>query len=413
ILVWQSRWLLQPTTYNQFSTTIQKDAPIKLGVLYQLDDASGENDKPVIDTINLTVDAINQSGGLLGKQIEVVIANSGATESAHANAANRLLNEPNISAVIGCPTSACRKVVKPLFERKDHLLFYPSAHEGIEQSKNIIYSGTTPNQLIVPSVLWSIDNIGPQLFLVGSQQIYSHVVNALINDLARSTGAVVVGEYYLEDDIGNIDEIISTIRVQRPALVISTATTDEHRLLMRKIRSAGFESNKLPALSFNKSRWSLSAEDLELFAGDYIGASYFPGATDEINRAFISSYQEQFGTNRIIEDSIVSAHASVSLWALAVETSNSADPKVLRQHLPGLTFAGLDGPIAIDRYNNHVWKASSIAKIQPKGTYDVVWNSGAPVSPSPYPRSRNRETWEWLINRLYESWDNRWTGSTT
>ena len=43
--------------------------------------------------------------------------------------------------VFGCWTSASRKSVKPIFEERKHLLIYPMAYEGLEQSPNIIYTG--------------------------------------------------------------------------------------------------------------------------------------------------------------------------------------------------------------------------------------------------------------------------------
>ena len=41
-------------------------------------------------------------------------------------------------------------------EKHNHLLFYPNAYEGLEQSPNIIYTGAAPNQHIIPAVKWSL-----------------------------------------------------------------------------------------------------------------------------------------------------------------------------------------------------------------------------------------------------------------
>ena len=51
---------------------------------------------------------------------------------------------------------ACRKTVKPVFEKYHHLLFYPVQYEGLEQSPDIIYTGAAPNQQIIPAVKWGL-----------------------------------------------------------------------------------------------------------------------------------------------------------------------------------------------------------------------------------------------------------------
>jgi Periplasmic binding protein domain len=52
-----------------------------------------------------------------------------------------------------------RKAVKPVVERRDHLLFYPVQYEGLEQSPNIVSTGAAPNQQIIPGVKWCFDHL--------------------------------------------------------------------------------------------------------------------------------------------------------------------------------------------------------------------------------------------------------------
>ena len=48
--------------------------------------------------------------------------------------------------------------------RMAHLLIYPMAYEGLEQSPNIIYTGAAPNQQVVPALSWCYYEIeGPEV----------------------------------------------------------------------------------------------------------------------------------------------------------------------------------------------------------------------------------------------------------
>ncbi len=61
----------------------------------------------------------------------------------------KLLVNDNVAAVLGCWTSASRKAVLPVFEKENGLLYYPTFYEGLEQSKNVIYTGQEATQQIL------------------------------------------------------------------------------------------------------------------------------------------------------------------------------------------------------------------------------------------------------------------------
>ena len=93
----------------------------------------------------------------------------------------------------------------------------------MEQSRNIIYGGAVPNQLVMPAVHWALENLGKEadrgklgkrVYLVGSDYFFSRVLHILIKDLAGAHGAVVLGEGYLPPDSANMDDLVEDIAKQ-------------------------------------------------------------------------------------------------------------------------------------------------------------------------------------------------------
>ena len=82
----------------------------------------------------------------------------------YAREAERLIEQERVSVIFGCWTSASRKSVKPVVERRQHLLVYPMAYEGLEQSPNIIYTGAAPNQQVIPALSWCSASEGAESF---------------------------------------------------------------------------------------------------------------------------------------------------------------------------------------------------------------------------------------------------------
>lgn len=92
----------------------------------------------------LAIQQINQAGGILGREIEVVAYDPESDPETYRRLADRLLTDDGISVIFGCSSSAERKAVLPAIERRNGLLWYPSLYEGFEYSPNVIYTGASP-----------------------------------------------------------------------------------------------------------------------------------------------------------------------------------------------------------------------------------------------------------------------------
>ena len=122
--------------------------PIRIGILHSLTGTMSASEKPLVAAVELAVEEINAAGGLLGRPVEIVLADGKSDWDVFASEAERLIVQEKVSALFACWTSACRKAVKPVVERHRHLMFYPVQYEGMEQSPNILYTGAAPNQQI-------------------------------------------------------------------------------------------------------------------------------------------------------------------------------------------------------------------------------------------------------------------------
>ena len=108
--------------------------PIRVGLLHSETGDMAISEKPLIDAEVMALEEINAHGGLLGRRIDWVIADGRSDWSTIAQKARRLVEAEKVSVIFGCWTSASRKSVKPIVEQYNHLLFYPNAYEGLEQS---------------------------------------------------------------------------------------------------------------------------------------------------------------------------------------------------------------------------------------------------------------------------------------
>jgi hypothetical protein len=81
---------------------------------------------------------------------------------------------------MGCWTSASRKAVLPVFEQYNGMLYYPTFYEGLEQSKNVIYTGQEATQQIIAGLDWvNKTKNAKSFYLLGSDYIWPRTSNKI------------------------------------------------------------------------------------------------------------------------------------------------------------------------------------------------------------------------------------------
>src|SRR5690606_22456764 len=121
-------------------------SPIKVGILHSLSGTMAISETSLKDVALMTIDEINASGGVLGRQLQPIVEDPASDWPLFAEKAQKLIQQDQVAVVFGCWTSVSRKSVLPKFEELNGLLFYPVQYEGEEASFNVFYTGAAPNQ---------------------------------------------------------------------------------------------------------------------------------------------------------------------------------------------------------------------------------------------------------------------------
>ena len=125
------------------------DTEVTVGQLHSATGTMAISETGSIQAERLAIDQINAQGGILGRKIKIIQEDGASDWPTFAEKAKKLLVNDKVAAVFGCWTSASRKAVLPVFEKENGLLYYPTFYEGLEQSKNVFYTGQEATQQIL------------------------------------------------------------------------------------------------------------------------------------------------------------------------------------------------------------------------------------------------------------------------
>ena len=382
--------------------------PIRVGILHSLTGTMAQSESPVVDALLLAIAQTNEAGGLLGREIQPVVADGRSDWPTFERQAKRLIEEENVCTVFGCWTSASRKTVVPIFEDNDHLLLYPVQYEGVEESPNVIYTGATPNQQILPAVQWAFETEGKRkFFLVGSDYIFPHVANTIIKDQLESLGAEVVGEAFLKLGSSDVKPIIDQIRETKPDIILSSINGGSNTAFFNQLRTDASLSD-ISTLSFSIGEEELRFLDPAIMKNDYAAWNYFQSIESPANEQLLEAFHKRYGPQRVMTDPMASSYFGFQLWAKAVKDAGSLEPAAIRRAIRNQRIEAAEGLMRIDAATQHSYKTPRIGKVRPDGQFDVVWTAEEPVKPKPYTNSRTTEQWRAMLHDLYAGWNDHW-----
>ena len=173
---------------------------IKVGILHSLSGTMAISETILKDVMLMQIDELNAKGGLLGKKIEPVVVDPASNWPLFAEKARDLISQEKVVAVFGCWTSVSRKSVLPVFEELNGLLFYPLEYEGEEDSYNVFYGSSVPDNKAIPAVKYLMSDEGggaKRFVLEGTDYVYPRTSNKIIRAFLKSDG--VADEDILEN----------------------------------------------------------------------------------------------------------------------------------------------------------------------------------------------------------------------
>jgi urea transport system substrate-binding protein len=374
------------------------EQPIRIGVLHSLTGTMAVSERPLVDAVQLAVTEINANGGVLGRPLEMVVADGQSDPAVFAREAERLITQEKVTVLFGCWTSSSRKAVKPIVEKYRHLLFYPVQYEGLEQSPNIIYTGSAPNQQIIPGTHWALENLGKRVYLLGSDYIFPRTANRIIRDIVRVAGGQVLGERYFPLGSSDVANSIEDIRRLKPDIILNTINGDSNFNFLQALQAT--DANNIPVLSFSVSETELTNHPELSLNAHYAVWSYFQSVDTVNNHRFVADFKRHFGTYRATSDAIEATYVGLYLWAQAAQDVSSIEPGRINDAVLLQSFDGPSGIVSVDRATRHVWKRVRIGKAQSDGQFKELQASLYPLRPEPFPSYRSNAQWQQVADEI-------------
>jgi len=377
---------------------------VRLGCLFSSSGTMANLEGRLNYVARMAADELNASGGVLGREVEVVVTNPASDWPTYAQLGRQLLQEQKVAALFGCWTSVSRKTVLPVVEQNDALLFYPLHFEGEENSRNVVYLNSPPSSSVLPAVdyLMGQDGVGAKrFFMLGSDYVWPRTVNKILKGYwaTKGIGPAAWQEEYVPFGFSNFQDLVGRIRGfadqggGQPIVVLTTVGSSIPDFL-REYGNQGLKPTDIPVLGLDMVEADLEGLNTAALAGNLNCWAYLQNAPGARNRQFLADWAAYVKRSAapfsptVVIDPMVSTYDGVHLWAEAAKKAGSFDVPAVRAAFPGLSRESPSGyTLTMSADNNYVSRGVFIGSFNDRQGFDVLWQSKGtpkPVAFSPY-----------------------------
>ena len=340
--------------------------PIKAGVIL---DQSGGLDiygQPMVDTIALAAQEVNDAGGLNGRPVELKLYDAQSNIQFYTQYATEAATREQVSVVHGGITSASREAIRPILDRYRTLYMYATQYEGGVCDRNVFCTGSTPAQTVEKLVPHAMNKWGKKVYILAADYNYGQITADWVGKFTRDHGGDVVGTEFFPLDVTEFGPTIRKIQAAKPDLVVSVLVGGAHVSFYRQWAAAGMKA-EIPMASTtfgvgNEHRLMSAAEG----DGMLVAYGYFEELDTQMNNAFLERYHAMHGADApYVNELAARSYETFHMWAEAVRRAGTDERMAVIEALESrVSYTGPSGPLSIDHKTHHIVQNVYLAELE-------------------------------------------------
>jgi len=356
----------------------ENSEPVKVGVLTDMTGAFGIVGKSNEAVAKFTINEINENGGVLGRQLEMVLADSATDAAIATHVASRLVNQDTVAVVVGGVASCTRVAVRDVIADKGNTLYiWPASYEGGECSTNVWNTGSAPNQQVDPTVEYLLAEGKKTFFLAGSDYLYPRNILARVREVVEAGGGSIVGEEYVPLDMTDPSNLVSKVLAANADVLFEVVVLPGTAPFIKGVVDGGYKG-KIAGTLFDEGINPLIGAQAEGLIGVQ---DFYLSVTDPFTQSQVAKFNEQHPEAAGLFSATFNAPAwyrSIYLWKAAVEKANSFDTAAVNEAMDSISLEqSIGGPVSFEPGTKHLNLQMYLGESKADGSNVVLKSLGS------------------------------------
>ncbi|KYZ77970.1 ethanolamine utilization protein EutJ [Anaerosporomusa subterranea] len=328
---------------------------IKIGVVYELTGNTASFGTAAANGAKLAFKEINAKGGVLGKQIQTVIADNKGEPAESTNAMTKVISQDKVVAVTGFTVSSCG-IAGATVAEANKIPFVAAAttnyrvtlNEQTGKAKDYVFRACfiDPFQGTV-GANFALNSLKAKkaAVLIDSSSDYSKGMSQFFKEAyTKGGGQIVIEEAYLQKD-QDFKAILTKIKAQNPDVLYLPGYYEEVGKIIKQARELG-----ITAPFLGGDAWD-SPKLVEIGGPEALNNTHFTNFysvedTNPVSKAFVEAYKKEFG--QMPDSMSAMGYDAAYLLVDAIRRANSTEADKIRDALAATkNFKSVSGDMSL------------------------------------------------------------------
>ncbi|HEY3425665.1 MAG TPA: ABC transporter substrate-binding protein [Negativicutes bacterium] len=347
------------------SKDVQPDNVIKIGGVYELTGNTASFGTSAANGAKMAFKEMNTKGGILGKQVQFIVADNKSEPAESANAMSKVISQDKVVAVTGFTVSsngiaaaAVAEASKIPFVAAATVSSDVTVDKASGKVKDYVFRVcfVNPFQGMVGAnfALNTLKAKKAAIMIDNSSDYSKGLTQVFKEEFIKGGGTIVVEEAYLQKD-QDFKTILTKLKALNPDMIFLPGYYEEVGKIIKQARELGMN---MPFVGGDG--WD-SPKLVEIGGAQALNNSYFVNHysvedTSLASKTFVEAYKKEYG--QIPDAMAVLAYDAAYVLADAITRANSTEPDKIRAALAATkNFKGVTGEISMNESHDAVKSA--------------------------------------------------------
>lgn len=303
---------------------------IVIGVIEVLSGPESYDGLRMLEAVKMITEQVNKEGGLLGKQIELKIEDGAGETATSANAAEKLVANDKVQALIGAYASTATAGLLPIVAKYEIPLVNCVSQDPklSEQGNKWFFQGTLLNSTIaktgVPEFvkMFGIKKAAIVVINSDAELEYSDTYKTFLTDQG-----VAVTQMSFPEGTQDFSSILTKLKSEAPDTLFINMGSNEGVNFLKQLYESGLKARVVASDLYQQ--WA--DEIPQAIEGMYFAARYAVSDPNPVNQRFVKDFQAR--TGKLPDDSVAGDYDSMLVLFDAITRAGTIEPRALRQAL--------------------------------------------------------------------------------
>ncbi len=355
-------------------------APIKIGAIFGVTGPAAYLGAPEEKTARMLVDDMNKNGGLLGRQVQLIVKDSGASPEKAISFAKQLIDEENVVAIIGPTTSGESMAIKDICQKAGMpLISCASAETIVVPVAKYVFKSPQKDNYIVEWLYQTMNKMGiSKIGVIAANTGFGNGGKAQLEKFASKYGITIAISEVYDANATDLTALLTKVNAAGVQAVVNWSIEPAQAIVAKNMKQLKMGQQLFQSHGFGNIKYveaaGEAAEGIIFPCGRLIIADQLPDSNPQ--KKLLVKYASDYKANFKEDVSTFGGHAYDALTILkaAIESAKSTDADKIVAAIEGLKdFSGTAGIFNLSPEDHNGLQMDSIVMVTVKNGKFVLY----------------------------------------